>query len=72
MSEVTSESVLICGGPRRRGRPRVIAGESSVISVRVWSEHHDALLQKAQAQRMPLSDYVRSVLAAAAEFRTQK
>lgn len=73
MSELHEEgvSVMVCGG-RRRGRPRVTQGESSIISIRVWSGHHDALIAKAQERRIPLSDYVRSILADAAEFRTQK
>jgi predicted HicB family RNase H-like nuclease len=73
IEEQTAASVMVFGGDRRRrGRPRVTPGDSSIISVRIWADHHDALIRKAQEQRVPLADYVRSVLADAAEFRTQK
>ena len=70
MSEPHEEgvSVMICGG-RRRGRPRVTPGDSLRLSVRIWSEHYDALYKNASAKRMELADYLRAVLEDAAERR---
>ena len=71
MSSETPKVFVV--GARRRGRPRVTAGASSIVSVRLWSEHHDALVKQASERRVPVADHIRSILATAAtEFRTQK
>lgn len=72
MSEpITHEpQVLSFGGRgRQRGRPRVTPGDSSRVSVRIWSEHHDALIRKANEKRIPFPEYVRAILADAAKRR---
>ena len=56
--------VMVFGG-RRRGRPRVTPGESSRISVKIWAEHHDALIRQAKENRMEFPEYVRTILARA-------
>lgn len=61
MSDVTDESLLIVGGGRRRGRPRV-PEPLSVISVRVWVKHHDRLCEIAQQKDMSVSALVRTIL----------
>lgn len=66
---VSDASMMVVGERRRRGRPRVTPGDSSRVSVRIWSEHHDALIRKANEHRMSFPDYVRKVLAEAAARR---
>lgn len=53
--------------PPRRGRPRVTRGDSSIVSVRIWAGHHDALIRKATEKRVELATYVRSILSREAE-----
>jgi ABC-type molybdate transport system substrate-binding protein len=58
-------AVMVFGGSRR-GRRRVTPGESVRLSVRIWSEHFDALQKDASRERVDFADYVRGILAAAA------
>lgn len=57
--------VMVFG--RRRGRPRVTSGETSILAVRIWSDDHDALIRKAKAERKELSEYIRGILCHAAK-----
>lgn len=61
--------VMSFGGNRRGGRPRVTQGQSVRLSVRIWSEHYDALYKKASSERVEFSEYVRSILSNAAADR---
>lgn len=71
MADETSETpaVIALGGGRRRGRPRVTPGESVRLTVRVWSEHFDALQRDASSKRVEFADYVRTILTEAASRR---
>jgi hypothetical protein len=67
MSE-TNEAVIVVG-PRRRGRPRS-SEPMSKISAHIPARHYDALAGRAQAERMSLSEYVRTMMDRALSMRS--